>query len=220
MTKEINSTEQSALLLPERHLNLMQIIKDMNAPDSDRTIAKVIQETGKRKQDYWHIHETVDGLKSEEITEDLEYLHLTGFLYIKEDKILFTKRAVSLYNSLEKGKILSAPNDITIKLGDFQILSLDRENPMNPFTKLHQAYIRYNGMMPKGNKSVMIFEIGRYDENKHTQKGHPYYLPETGKMIDCRVDTYGRRVKLEIVKASPLEIKVKDLIERQTAVND
>ena len=111
-------------------------------------------------------------------------------------------------------------DDITIKLGDFQVLSLDRENPMNPSAKVHLAYVRYNGMMPHGNQSVMNFEIGRYDGNKEIQEGHPYYLPETERMIDCRVDTYGRRVKLAIVEASPLEIKAEDLIERQTAVRD
>lgn len=111
-------------------------------------------------------------------------------------------------------------DNVTIKLGNFQVLSLNRENPMDLSAKVHLAYIRYNGMMPSGNQSVMAFEIGRYDVNKDIQEGHPYYLPETEKMIDCKVDINGRRVKLEIIEASPLEIKAKDLIERQTAVRD
>ena len=110
-------------------------------------------------------------------------------------------------------------DDVTIKLGDFEVLGLDVRNPLNSSTKLHMAYVRYNGMMPQGNQSVMVFEIGRYDGHKDIQEGHPYYLPETKRMIDCRVDTYGRRVKLEIVEASPLEIKAKNLTEKPTAVD-
>ena len=110
--------------------------------------------------------------------------------------------------------------DVIIKLGDFKVLSLNRENPMDSSAKVNRAYIRYNGMFPQGDEKVMNFEIGRYDGNKEIQEGHSYYLPSTENMIDCRVDTDGRKVRLKILEASPLEIKAKDLIERQTAVGD
>ena len=109
--------------------------------------------------------------------------------------------------------------DLTIKLGDFQVITLDRQNSFDP-NPIHMAYIRYNGTIPQGNQSVLAFEIGRYDGNKDVQEGSPYYLPVTEKIIDCRVDTYGRRVKLKIIEASSLEIKARDLTERQSAVRD
>ena len=111
-------------------------------------------------------------------------------------------------------------SDLTIKLGDYEVIALDRENLLRPSLRLHLAFIRYNGMIPQGNQSVLALEIGSYDGTKHMQSGHPFYIPSTEKVINCRVDTSGRRVKLEISEASPLEIKAKDLTERQTAISD
>ena len=110
--------------------------------------------------------------------------------------------------------------DLTLKLGDFAIVSLDRENPMYPESQVHYAFVRYNGMMPSGNGSVLAFEIGRYFKDKEVQEGHSHFIPADETNVNCRVDTYGRTVKFEILELSPLEITAKDLIERQSAVRD
>jgi len=109
--------------------------------------------------------------------------------------------------------------DLTIKLGDFEIIALDKQSSTNSQNPRHMAYVRYNGIISAGNKSILIFDIGRYDGHKDIQTGSPYYLPTTEKKIECRVDTYGRRVKLEIMHISPLEIKAKNLTETPSAVD-
>ena len=89
--------------------------------------------------------------------------------------------------------------DVVIKLGDFQVL--DIKNPINLSTELHWAYVCHNGMRSNGSQPVMVFEVGIYDEQKDVQRGNSYYLPKSEKIIDCRADTYERRVELEIVGA-------------------
>ena len=110
--------------------------------------------------------------------------------------------------------------DIAIKLGDYEIINLDSPNPANPGARVHMAFVRYNGMMPRGNSSVLAFEIGSYHPKKQVQNGKPYYLPENERTLICRIDTYGRKVRLRLDGVSPLEIKATDMTERQSAVRD
>lgn len=108
---------------------------------------------------------------------------------------------------------------LTIKAGDFQIITLNRRDPMNPAAVVHMAFVRYNGTHP-GPPATLVFEIGLYDGNKKVQSGSPHYHPANKKMLDCRVDTYGHRVELELTSVSPLEIKARDMTEKQTAIRD
>ena len=113
------------------------------------------------------------------------------------------------------------PDELTIKLGNYEVIALESENPTSPANKIKSGFVRYNGMMPdpKG-EGVLVFEVGRHDPEKTNQTANPIYFPRNGKILTCRVDTSGRTVVLEIVKASPLEVMAINKTPTPGAVDD
>ena len=108
--------------------------------------------------------------------------------------------------------------NVDIPLGDFVIVSLDRENSMNPSATRHMAYIRYNGLF----NGVAHLEMGEYDGRKDHQEGRLIYFPKTKEegTLDYRVNTRGQRIKLDRIIISPYQFSAIDSTERQTAIRD
>jgi hypothetical protein len=110
----------------------------------------------------------------------------------------------------QSGEVLQIP------LGDFALITLDRENPMNSSARRHIAYVRYNGL----NQGVAHLEIGEYDGKKEHQEGRLIYFPKDGDSLNYRINTGGLRVKFKDIIVTGKDFTAEDSTERQTAIRD
>jgi hypothetical protein len=110
-------------------------------------------------------------------------------------------------------------NELEIKVGDYQLVALEVPNPGNSSAEVKSAFVRYGGM-PQGRKGeVFILEIGRYDSAKRNQTAHQTFFSKYEGDVDYRVDTYGRRVVLKLIEATPSKIVFENQTEMPTAVD-
>jgi hypothetical protein len=107
------------------------------------------------------------------------------------------------------------PNDISIKLGEFSVLDLNGRSSINKASKPCLAYIMYNGIASMQDEKYLCFEIGPFNSSLNVQQGKGYLIPTTEKIIDEFVKSYRKRIKLEILQYSPLEVRARNLIKNQ-----